>query len=279
MKQRPFARIFALFSATASRTLVTLAVAVALVWPAEVSAAPAADIGPGFAQATKTKQRKRQTQEQSILDSIENQKMVLQLSERSAKDYALQVIALADFYWDLAEFYGFQALAEEIVGPLHEATERNDKAAIKKYTNMQTALNNKKAEFQAKTIEVYKEVIRDFPNTPQLDEIRYFLAYNLTEMGNPVEGVQVYTELIGAHRNSPFVPDAIVNIGEYYFEINDFSNAPDPVPASRQIQRCPYLQLRGLQTGMVALQPDGLQSVASEVHQCDRGIQCGGARG
>ena len=39
-----------------------------------------------------------------------------------------------------------------------------------------------KQEYQEKTISKYKEVIRDFPGSPKLDEIRYFLGYNLTEL-------------------------------------------------------------------------------------------------
>ncbi|PKN55732.1 MAG: hypothetical protein CVU56_19965 [Deltaproteobacteria bacterium HGW-Deltaproteobacteria-14] len=215
-------------------TFVARAVAVLgslLVFAGHAVAAAPGDGGekrPSLSGQTKTKSHdkpKASTTERSFLASIDDQKTIIQLTPRSDPKYPVQVIALADFYWDLAEWYGLQAYSEEIEKPLYEAEQRKDTAAIDKLKAKQKAVLDKKQGYQDKTIQVYKDVIRDFPSSKRLDEVRYFLAYNLTEMGRQVEGVDVYTELIGSHPGSPYVPDAIVNIGEYYFDMNDFSNA------------------------------------------------------
>src|SRR5574339_632899 len=44
-------------------------------------------------------------------------------------------------------------------------------------------------------------------------------------MGRGDEGIEEYTKIIAEHPTSQFVPDALVNIGDYYFELNDFPNA------------------------------------------------------
>jgi tetratricopeptide (TPR) repeat protein len=182
---------------------------------------------PTLTGQTKTRKSevKKSATERSLLSSIDTQKQIITLEDRRSPTYPLQVIALADFYWDLAEWYGLQTSSEAIEKPLFDAEERGDTATVKKLKRKQAKLEAKKREYQEQTIEVYREVIRKFPSASRLDEIRYFLAYNLGEMGDKEGGVQIYTELIGAHPRSPFVPDAIVNIGEHYFEINDFSNA------------------------------------------------------
>ena len=183
---------------------------------------------PGLSGQTRTRDRdrpKRDATEKSFMASIEDQKTIIELTARSDPKYPLQVVALADFYWDLAEWYGLQAFSEAIEKPLYEAEQKGDKAAIERFKAKQQVFVDKKAKYQNQTIDVYRTVIRDFPTSKKLDEVRYFLAYNLTEMGRSEEGVDVYTELIGAHPGSAYVPDAIVNIGEYYFEINDFANA------------------------------------------------------
>jgi len=217
-----------------ARSLAVLGALVALAGhalAAEPTPTPGPDDGdkrPGLSGQTKTKTHekpKANATERSFLASIDDQRTIIELTPRSDQKYPMQVIALADFYWDLAEWYGLQAYSEDIEKPMYEAEQRGDKAGVEKWKAKQQAMLDKKSQYQEKTIQVYKDVIRDFPRSKRLDEVRYFLAYNLTEMGRQVEGVDVYTELIGAHPGSPYVPDALVNIGEYYFDINDFANA------------------------------------------------------
>lgn len=214
----------------AGRSLLVASLCLAMALPASAGEPPPSegDARPALTGQTRTRDRdapKPTSTERSFLASIEDQRTIIELTPRGDAKYPMQVIALADFYWDLAEWYGLQAYSEEIEKPLYEAEQRGDTDAVAKYKQRQQTLVDRKAEFQMKTISVYRDVIRDYPRSKRLDEVRYFLAYNLTEMGRAEEGVDVYTELIGAHPGSPYVPDAIVNIGEYYFEINDFANA------------------------------------------------------
>ncbi len=212
------------------RWFTVVAVTAGLGGPSLAAGPPPGDTAnkPSLTGQTKTRDRdgiKENATESSLLESIDNQKIIIELSDRKEASYPLQVIALADFYWDLAEWYGLQAFSEEIEAPLHAAKEANDERTVAKLAKRQQDYIERQRDFQQRTITAYKEVIRDFPTSTKLDEVRYFLAYNLTEMGQAEAGVDVYTELIGAHPSSPFVPDAIVNIGDFYFERNDFDNA------------------------------------------------------
>ncbi len=163
--------------------------------------------------------------EKSLKASIENQKQILTLEDRSSPSFPKQSIALADFYWDLAEYYGNAAFSEAVEKPLYEAEQKKDEKAIAKWKREQQRYLDLKEQFQKETVTRYREVIRNFPRSESLPEIRYFLAYNLMQMGRGDESVEVYSEIIGKHPDSPFVPDALVNIGDYYFELNDFGNA------------------------------------------------------
>ncbi|MCA9516730.1 MAG: tetratricopeptide repeat protein [Myxococcales bacterium] len=229
---------------------VVAVLASALAAPAVLAAAPkgkapaAEQKKPGFGGQTKTRDRKIRgdATEVSLKQSIKDQKQIIELTDRKDPGYPLQVVALADFEWDLAEWYGLQAYSEAIEKPMYEAEQRGDKKAVEKYKKQQQSYLDKKQAYQDQTIATYKEVIHDFPTSKRLDEVRYFLAYNLTEMGRAAEGVDEYTALIGAHPSSPFVPDAIVNIGEYYFDNNDFANA---LRLYQQVDKFPDANIRG----------------------------------
>ncbi len=213
---------------TPMTTRLLLSLLLAFFMAAPASAAPPKDKNkrPSLDAQTKTRQRDNKNQtESSILASIENQKMVLDLEDKNSKSYPANVIALADFYWDYAENYGMRAYSEEVEKPLFEAEEAKRTGEVKRLKALQASYLAKKKQYQEKTIDTYKQVIRKYPRSGKLDEIRYFLAYNLVDMGRAEEGVETYTQLVGSHPKSPFVPDALVNIGEYYFERNDFENA------------------------------------------------------
>ena len=195
--------------------------------PTAKTDAPARTGGPGLGKQTRARDRKldsKQT-EKSLKESIRNQEQILELEDKSSASFPKHSMALADFYWDLAEFYGNRINSEEIEKPLFEAQQKNDAKAIDRWTREQKRLTDLKRQYQEETIKRYRDLTRRFSKAENLDEIRYFLAYNLTEMGRGEEGVEEYTKIIAEHPTSPFVPDALVNIGDYYFELNDFGNA------------------------------------------------------
>jgi len=183
--------------------------------------------GPSIGSQSKQRESRidGRSTEKSLKASIENQKQILSLEDKSSASFPKQSIALADFYWDLSEYYGNAAYSEAVEKPLYEAEQRKDEATVEKWKREQQRFLDMKKKFQEETVERYRDVIRRFPRSDSLPEIRYFLAYNLVQMGRGEDGVAVYSEIIGKHPDSPFVPDALVNIGDYYFELNDFGNA------------------------------------------------------
>lgn len=183
--------------------------------------------GPALSGVTqkRTSRLSARDTEKSLRASIKNQEQILQLEDRNSPSYAKQAIALADFYWDLAEFYGNRAYSEDIEKPLYEAEQKGDKEAVKKWKiEQQRALDFQK-KYQEETITRYRDVLAKYKRADNRDQIRYFLAYNLVQMGRGEEGAEEYAKIITEFPESPYVPDALVNIGDYYFDINDFANA------------------------------------------------------
>lgn len=181
---------------------------------------------PGFSRLKQAKSKQiSDATEQSILANIENQKMIIDLEDASSPEYPEMIIALADFYWDLSETYFRRAEGDKLAEDLYQAEERKDAEKIKALKSTKLGFVMKQREYQEKTVAQYRDVIRRFPGARKLPEIRYYLGYHLYAMGRLDEGKDIYYDLVLKHPDSPYVPDSLVNIGEYYFELNDYASA------------------------------------------------------
>jgi TolA-binding protein len=70
----------------------------------------------------------------------------------------------------------------------------------------------------ARSIALYQRLITGFPNYRFLHGIAYLLGYCLGEMGQGEEAQRIYADLIQKYPKSPFVPEAWVRLGDWYFD-------------------------------------------------------------
>ena len=180
---------------------------------------------PSFAREGPQKASLADMTERSILDSIDNQKMIIDLEDPSRPKYAEMVVELADYYWNLADVYFRKVEDDDLEQGIYDAEEAKDTATLARLQKIQDGFQKQREGYQDKTIKTYRDVIQRFPKTPKIDEIRYYLGRHLTEMGRTEEAVAAFTELILKHSDSEFVPDALVNIGDHYFELNKYKDA------------------------------------------------------
>ena len=145
---------------------------------------------PSSSMRTRGKKRDKSSEtETSIRTSIENQQQILELEEPDrnspVSDYPAMLIALADFYWDLAEVYVKKSGSHKLEQAIFDAEEARDAKKLSKFRAQRQRLLDEQLQFQEKTVKTYKRVLEDFPKTKKvkLDEIRYFLGYHLTLMG------------------------------------------------------------------------------------------------
>jgi TolA-binding protein len=211
------------------RTVLTVALALVLCVPPAL-AAPKATANkkpkPSFNIGARKKVKSATDQtEVSIRANIDNQKMILELEDRNDRNFPAMLVALADFYWDLSEIYERKSGSLELDRAIFNAEEAKDTKKLAELRSVQQAHLAKQLEYQEKTVATYRDVIKEFPGAPKIDEIRYFLGYHLYLMGRAHEGVEAYRQVILQHPTSSLVPDALVNIGEYYFSQNDYDNA------------------------------------------------------
>ncbi len=74
------------------------------------------------------------------------------------------------------------------------------------------------AKSYAPSIALYQQLITGFPQYRFVHGMYYLLAYCLAEMGQGEEAQRAYHTLIERYPESPFVPEAWVRLGDWYFD-------------------------------------------------------------
>lgn len=180
---------------------------------------------PGFNRLAQQKVAARKLTKASILASLENQKAILSLEPVTSKAYPKMKLALANFYWDLSQWYDREAHSNALEQKIFDAEEANNTVEVKRLKASRADLLVKMRTHQSFTADTYDKVIAGFPNLKNLDEIRYYLGQHLALMKRTKRSVEVYKGLIRNHPSSKYIPDALVNLGEFWFAQNDFTNA------------------------------------------------------
>lgn len=77
-------------------------------------------------------------------------------------------------------------------------------------------------------------IIERYPTFQGMDEVYFFMGYNLNATGRDAEAVDYYKKLVREFPNSSNVPDSWMAIGDYYFSHN---NVYDALPAYEEVLR------------------------------------------
>lgn len=72
---------------------------------------------------------------------------------------------------------------------------------------------------------IYRDLITRYPGHPRRDEMLYFLAIASIDRGKQAEGMQYFQKLTAEVPNSRYVNDALIQLGDYHFDNNQFPAA------------------------------------------------------
>lgn len=72
-----------------------------------------------------------------------------------------------------------------------------------------------------RAIKLYRQILDSYPQYQRADEATYFLASALQDTKKRDDAVQEFTRLVRTYPESAYIPDAYVQIGEYYFDNNN----------------------------------------------------------
>lgn len=70
----------------------------------------------------------------------------------------------------------------------------------------------------SRVIEKYQLILKHFPNSPLMDDVLYHLAYTYEQNFQPEKALSYYERVADEFPGSKYAPEALIRIGEYYFD-------------------------------------------------------------
>ena len=157
----------------------------------------------------------RKAAEATRLQSIKYLKDLINQGEHSGPTKAEMLLRLADLYFDQGRSIFLREM--ESYDAEYEKCFNTDGC---KFENMEPD-NEKSGIWQEKSIKLYRLILKNYPRYKRADEATFYLGMALQDLGRAKEAVKEFTRLVKTYPDSSFVPDAFVNIGEYFFETNN----------------------------------------------------------
>lgn len=124
---------------------------------------------------------------------------------------------LAALYWDKAENFFNKAYGDDLFLRLKAAQDSGDDALLGLVQAEQAAMLKERAYWQEEAANVYMMIVDRFPDYPSIDSVLYYLGFALVQMDMQDKAFPYFTRIVREAPNSRFVPDALLNIAEYYF--------------------------------------------------------------
>lgn len=133
---------------------------------------------------------------------------------------------LAELYWEKAR--GIKAVIMEEYNKLTDKYyELNDPNAPMPELDLKEAW-----KWNEKAIDVCEFIIKKYPDFTGIDEVYFFMASNLMEVGKPLPAIRYYTLVTEKYKNSKYAADAFYEMAEYFFNNNNVFKA---MPAYKAI--------------------------------------------
>jgi TolA-binding protein len=90
---------------------------------------------------------------------------------------------------------------------------------------------------------IYRDLIQRYPKHPRIDEMHYFMAMASMDRGKVEDGMAYFKLLSERSPKSRYVNEALVQLGDYYFEKNQFPQSEtyfDKLIARKYVPLLPY---------------------------------------
>ncbi|WP_434390129.1 tetratricopeptide repeat protein [Melittangium boletus] len=154
-------------------------------------------------------------------EALEGFKRLIPKLQAGSPRKADMLYRLAELNWEKSKYLYQQEMNTYLKAEkaFDAATARGEKLEAPKQDHRESE------HYRAETMSLYQEILRDYPEWPQRDEVLFYLGYNQQELGKRDEAVKTYLELVAKYPQSQFVPDTYVQLGNHYFENNKLKEA------------------------------------------------------
>ncbi len=209
-------------------------------------------------EATKVKQEKREKldastkpknlfvvdkQQQSVKkidEGIVRMKTLIDKAPKGNPQRADFLFNLSELYWEKSKWYEQESfIKQDECFALQDAKE-DGKAKACEITRKKMLEESKR--LREESVEIYVDIIRNYPQFKDLDQVYYYLGANLMEVNKRDEALDIFRRLIADYPKSKFVPNVLLAFGDYYFDKDDMQSA---LKAYKRVRKYPKSSVHG----------------------------------
>ncbi|MEQ1564959.1 MAG: tetratricopeptide repeat protein [Myxococcota bacterium] len=88
-------------------------------------------------------------------------------------------------------------------------------------TDTLRADNTGSREWQERSIKLYQGILQNYPRYQRADQATFFLGSALKDVGREQDAAEAFKQLVKLYPQSDFIADSYVQIGEYYFDVEN----------------------------------------------------------
>ena len=172
----------------------------------------------------KYEQKDKAAEKKKSIKRLEQDKRKVEMAIQTTKtliDRSRQRPYLPELYLRLAELYIEKS---RIVYLLRKSRHTDGTGALDQ-------LESNTLKKQA--IELYQRILDHFPEFPDRDKVYFFMAHEYGELHQLEDMVKQYRSLIAKHKDSQYVPEAYLLLGDYFFSKQNLAGAKKHYQAVR----------------------------------------------
>ncbi len=209
-------------------------------------------------EATEVKQEKRKKLEtktspkdmfviekqlQSIKKIDEGIVRMKRLVDRASKDNPQRaefLFNLSELYWEKSKWYEQESFRKQ--DECYQLDDAGQAGKAKACRATRKRMLEESKRLREESVQLYVDIIRNYPNFKDLDKVYYYLGSNLMEVGKRDEALDIFRRLIADYPKSEFVPNVLLAFGDYYFDKDDMASA---LKAYQRVRKYPKSSVYG----------------------------------
>lgn len=130
---------------------------------------------------------------------------------------------LGELYWDRAKYYERSSVEKGDECYEFERSGQQDRLKACKRQIKDMLEESKRLRKEATDLNV--QIIQNYPSFKDLDKVYFHLGSSLMDDNKSEQALEVFRRLIAEFPNTRYLPEVLLNFGEYYFETEDMRAA------------------------------------------------------
>ncbi|MFW6053352.1 MAG: tetratricopeptide repeat protein [Persicimonas sp.] len=141
---------------------------------------------------------------------------------------------LSEMYWDKSKSHELEAFDKQ--DECYALEDQGKKKAVKRCEMLMDQNLAESERLREKSVDLYKQIARNYPEFEELDKVLFFLGTNLQQIGDQEDAMRVFRTLLGNYPNTEYKPNVLLSFGEYYFNNDQVEEAYDAYQKAAQFE-------------------------------------------